>query len=467
MVLIENVSFKYSGSDKYSLQNINLKLDKGDCLLLTGPSGCGKSTITKLINGLIPSYFEGELTGKVFIEGTDVSEIPMYELSKKVASVFQNPKTQFFNIDAEDEIVFSLENQGVSNEIIWKRLEEAKEKLGLEKLIGKRLFEMSGGEKQIIAFASAYVSDAKIVVLDEPSANLDLDHIRIIKDIMKKLMEQGKVIVIAEHRLAYLKEMVTKVCYLRDGKILHYYTGKEFYDMPDTERRKLGLRELTSTALNNLVLTEKISKVPELLTKAEEGVCIKNLRLKYDAWNGKEINLSFQYGEVVGVVGHNGFGKTTFIRTLCGLLKEKSGDICVDGKKLTRSKRRKLYGMVMQDVNYQLFSRSVMEECRLGNGEVSKGKICELLENLALADKVRVHPISLSGGEKQRLSIAVMLIGGKKILLLDEPTSGLDYENMMRISSILKDVAKQGVLCIVVTHDVEFINQVCSRVIGV
>lgn len=467
MVLIENVSFKYSGSDKYSLQNINLKLEKGDCLLLTGPSGCGKSTVTKLINGLIPSYYQGELTGRVLIEGTNVSKIPMYELSKKVASVFQNPKTQFFNIDAEDEIAFSLENQGVSNEIIWKRLEEAKKTLGLEKMMGKRLFEMSGGEKQIIAFASAYVSDARIVVLDEPSANLDLDHIRIVKDIMKKLMEQGKVIIIAEHRLAYLRELVTKVCYMQDGKILNHYTGNEFYHMSDADRKSMGLRELTPTGLDNLVLSKKISKESDYPTATEDGVCIKNLRLKYNAWDGEEINLSFKYGEVVGVVGYNGFGKTTFIRTLCGLLKEKSGDICVDGKKLTRSGRRKRYGMVMQDVNYQLFSRSVMEECTLGNGEVSQEKICELLESLALEDKVKVHPISLSGGEKQRLSIAVMLIGGKKILLLDEPTSGLDYENMMRISSILKDVAKQGALCIVVTHDVEFINQACTRVIGV
>lgn len=458
MILMKNVSFKYEGSENYSLKDINLTLEKGECLLVTGPSGGGKSTLTKLINGLIPAYFEGELKGEIYIDGINISDIPMYELSGKVASVFQNPKTQFFNIDAEDEMAFALENQGVDEKIITERLERAADELGIKKLMTKNIFEMSGGEKQIIAFAGAYVSDAEVIVLDEPSANLDREHMEIIRDIMKKLMNQNKMIIIAEHRLAYLRNVATRACYMKNGQILETFTAEEFYGMSENKRCEMGLRELSAVTANDNFEAEG---------KEKTDISVKNMKLKYQAFNGKELNLSFNYGEVIGIVGHNGLGKSTFIRTLCGIIREKKGEICISGRRGSCNKRKKKCGMVMQDVNYQLFSDSVVLECKLGNGQVSDKEIYDILEELSLLDKKDVHPMSLSGGEKQRLAIATMLAGGKKIMMLDEPTSGLDYENMMRISRLLKKVAEKGTLCLVVTHDTEFIREACSRIIAI
>lgn len=207
-IKLENVSYLYDSEIPGGVQEINFEVQPGECILLCGKSGCGKTTVTKLVNGLIPNFEEGQKQGIVFLNGNNVEELTMYQVSNIVASVFQNPKSQFFNIDPESEIVFTLENQGTSLEEVENRLKKTIAALELKPLMDKSMFEMSGGEKQRIAFACAYATNPDIIVLDEPTANLDIEATTQVANIIGKLKSLGKTILIAEHRLNWLKPLV-------------------------------------------------------------------------------------------------------------------------------------------------------------------------------------------------------------------------------------------------------------------
>lgn len=466
MIDLKNLSFLYGDGEEETartqesgIAEIELAVAPGTCVLLCGGSGCGKTTLTKAVNGLIPHFEGGRLTGKAVVDGQDTQTAPMYQLAKSVASVFQNPKSQFFNTDAESEITFSLENQGVPVAEIDRRLAAAVKALGLEPLLKKSLFQMSGGEKQIVAFAGAYISGAKVAVLDEPSANLDPGATQKIRAIIEKMKTAGQTILIAEHRISYLQGVVDTVCYMEQGKITRRCTAVAFYSMPDKERVALGLRQLQemrtiqiqAADLPNAPRTKNVFEVRELALAYGKSIVAEHL------------SFTLRAGDIVGITGQNGAGKSTLSRVLCGLHRQKSGEILLNGKTLGIRKRRCVCGIVMQDVNYQLFSDSVRGECLLGNAGAAGEKIDRILTELGLAGLAGAHPQSLSGGQKQRLAIAAALASDKKVLILDEPTSGLDYKNMMVVSRLLARLARQGILCIVITHDAEFLASACNR----
>lgn len=462
MIDLKAVSFQYETEAgqkaEKGIRDINLQINSGECALFCGPSGCGKTTILKTVNGLIPQFTPGNLSGCVLIDGVDITVIPLYELSKQVVSVFQNPKSQFFNTDVESEIVYGLENQGLSVEEIDERLERTVKELHLEPLRHKSMFELSGGEKQRIAFASAFISDAPVVVLDEPSANLDAGATADIRGILEKVKEQGKTILVAEHRIAYLKGLVDTVYYIEDGRICERYTAEKFYAISDEKRKAMGLRCLTEAKVS----LPRISGAD--ISSKDVVLEVKGLTLSYKDRIIQE-NLCFEAsaGEIVGIVGNNGAGKTTFLHSISGLGTVKRGIIRMNGKKKSRHQMRKLCGMVMQDVNYQLFSDCVESECMLGNPGITREQVMGILKEMGLLNCLGMHPQSLSGGQKQRLAIAVAYAARKQILLLDEPTSGLDYHSMLAVGKVLKRLAEKGVLILVVTHDREFLETICDR----
>ena len=239
---MKQVSFQYENGQKESIKDVNLTIHKGECVLLCGKSGCGKTTITKLINGLIPYCETGEKTGEVLVLGKPVEEQPLYELSKVVSSVFQNPKSQFFNVEPESELAFALENENMPGEQITQRIAQVVQELGIESLMHKNLFQMSGGEKQMIAIGSAYAADPEIIVLDEPSANLDIETIHVLTGILEKIKAAGKTIVIAEHRLSYLEPILDTVYYLEEGRILDRFSKEAFFQIDAVRRKDMGLR---------------------------------------------------------------------------------------------------------------------------------------------------------------------------------------------------------------------------------
>ena len=245
IIEIENVSFRYKGSDEGLLDSFSLSVKKGEVLLLCGESGSGKTTVIRLINGLIPHYYQGELEGNVRVAERDIKETELYELAGTVGTVFQNPRSQFFSVDTDGEIVFGPENIGLATDEIIRRKQETVKELDIEKLLGKSLFELSGGEKQKIACASVSALLPDIILLDEPSANLDRTATEYLRETIIKWKKQGKTIIISEHRLWYLRDIVDRVIHMENGRIKNEWTGKDFSGLSSESIQKLRLRPLT------------------------------------------------------------------------------------------------------------------------------------------------------------------------------------------------------------------------------
>ena len=458
MIKFENVNVTMQG--KRILSDINLEIQDGEFVLICGESGCGKTTLTKLINGLIPHFVKDvSVDGTITVCGKNVAEMPMYEIAEFVGSVFQNPRTQFFHTNSNAEMAFGLENRGVEPEYIRERIENTVKELDIEKLADRDVFSMSGGEKQLLAFASVYAMNPQIYVLDEPSANLDIAAMEKLSERMKVIKEKGHTVVVAEHRLAWIQKFAYRIIYMKEGRIEQEFTSDEFKALSDLKRKQMGLRS---------IVPEQI-QIPEITGNSEDAVLqICNLSCKRKKQMiFQNISLSARAGDIIGITGKNGAGKSTFCNCLCGLLKPKGGEILYQGKKLSEKARTKLFGMVMQEVNHQLFSDSVKNECLLANEEASEQEIRELLEKFDLEEYAEYHPMILSGGQRQRLAICQAVMGEKKLLIFDEPTSGLDFRHMCQVEKLMKQLSEEKYIIIVVTHDYEFLNRACKRYIRI
>ena len=453
MIKFENVNVSLQG--KNILSDINLEIKDGEFVLICGDSGCGKTTMTKLVNGLIPHFVKDvKLEGRVIVSGKNVAQTQMYEVAELVGSVFQNPKTQFFHTNSSAEMAFGLENRGASPEYIQKRVEDTITELDIENLADRNVFSMSGGEKQLLAFASVYAMDPEVYVLDEPSANLDATGIDKLCKRLEVIKNNGHTVVVAEHRLAYLQKFVDRVIYIKEGHIEQEFTPLEFRQLPDAERELMGLRSISREQI----------RIPELAnTQRDADLMIRNLSCKRKKQLiFHNVSLSANEGDIIGILGKNGVGKSTLCNCLCGLLSPKSGEIIYKGKKLSGKARTKLFGMVMQEVNHQLFSDSVKNECLLAKEDATDAEIMSLLESFDLAEYADNHPMSLSGGQRQSLAICQAVMGGKKLLIFDEPTSGLDFRHMCQVEKLMKKLAEENYIILIVTHDYEFLNRTCD-----
>ena len=441
---------------RIALVNIRLSIPDGQTVVLCGESGYGKTTITRLINGLIPHYFDGELSGSVMIDGSNVSTEPLYHTAKLVGSVFQNPRSQFFNVDTTSELSFGCENLGMPKAEILQRFRKTVSALKIESLLDRSIFDLSGGEKQKIACGGAFMMDPQIFVLDEPSSNLDSDSVLDLRATVAYLKSIGKTVILSEHRLYYLRGIADRYIYMKNGRILGDYTAKQFEEIPETERHKMGLRT------NNLaVLTAKgepkKSAISAKLDKFRFAYQNKPETLHIDS-------AYIPYGGIIGIIGHNGAGKSTFSRCFCGLEK-RAGTVTVDGTVYRPKERLNQCYMVMQDVGHQLFCESVLDEVLISMAEEDEAMAKEILDRLDLAALADRHPASLSGGQKQRLAIASAIAAERPIVFLDEPTSGLDYRHMKEVAELLKSLQKSGKTVYVITHDPELICECCTDIV--
>lgn len=453
MIQLENVNFTYNNSDKGALKDVSITIGSGECVLLCGESGCGKTTITRMLNGLIPHFYEGEMQGKVTVCGMDVQKEEIYNISQKVGSVFQNPRSQFFCMDTTSEIAFGCENLGLPEKEIRERMNVVADQLEMDLLLDRDIFQLSGGEKQRVACASVSAMMPEVFVLDEPTSNLDIKSIEKLKQILSFWKDQGKTIVIAEHRLNWLQEVCDRVIYLKDGKVEWNLAIKEFMQFSSAQRKEFGLRTMENVA-------EKFEKEEISIKKGIE--CI-DYQFSYDQELVFDIdNFTIPQNEIVAITGLNGAGKTTFVRCLCGLEKKFKGTTVLDGKKYKNKEMLKQCYMVMQDVNHQLFCETVEDEISLGVEDRPEEDKNDVMEQLGVSAFRQRHPMSLSGGQKQRVAIVSAILAEKEILIFDEPTSGLDYRHMIQTAECFKQLKSMGKSVLIISHDWELINKCCT-----
>jgi len=484
-ISLKNVSFSYTDSlDNAVIKDLNLEIRSGECVILAGESGCGKTTISKLINGLIPHYNSGCMAGDVLLGDKNTADMTLAEISRCVGSVFQNPRSQFFNIDTDSEIAFGCENMGVPREEILQRIDDVVKEFRMEHLIGRNIFHLSGGEKQKIACASVAAAGPEIFVLDEPSANLDLKSVADLTEIVGRWKKAGKTVVVVEHRIHYLREIADRICYVKDGRIAHEWTPAELEAKGAEYAASLGLRcvnleqlsDGVAGAPSSVILSdaqaESIYETSQLVDVVELGSVEQDLSKRpttellvfkdlYFAYNRKfpVLNipmLTLPRGQITAVIGHNGAGKSTLAQVLCGL--------CGTWRQKRKARKYGAY-LIMQDVNHQLFTESVLEEVLLGMRPQNEKTALEILAGLNLEQYAYEHPMALSGGQKQRVAIGSGVSSGRDIVVFDEPTSGLDYRQMLAVSATLQKLASSGKTLLVITHDPEFILNCCSNVI--
>ncbi len=486
IVEIKHVHYQYKGSKEGLLEDVSLTIPQGQTLLLCGASGSGKTTLIRLMNGLIPHYYPGELAGEVRVAGHDIAKTPLYELAGIVGTVFQNPRSQFFSVDTDGEIVFGPENIGLSPDEIRRRAEAVTQEMGIEKLLGRSLFELSGGEKQKIACASVSALLPELILLDEPSSNLDWGAIEELRGAIQKWKSQGKTIVISEHRLWYLKDLVDRVLYMEKGNIAGCWQGEEFFDLPEERIRELKLRpvRIEKHYMAKFGEIDKSENIHEVVDMGADAITLRDFyfthqrrpyilrKKRLTEADGDILDLNIPYleiprGAVVGVIGHNGAGKSTFLRCVCGLERDCHGSITVDDTIYRGNKRIGLSYMVMQDVNHQLFTDSVKAEVLLSMEREDSTCCSEILDSLGLLECQEKHPMALSGGQKQRVAIASAIAAEAKLLLFDEPTSGLDYSHMVKVGELLRVLADEGRTVIVSTHDPELIELCCDYVLAI
>ncbi|WP_428768977.1 ABC transporter ATP-binding protein [Treponema sp. HNW] len=486
---IQNLFFTYasasvSGGELHALDGISLNVRKGECILFTGISGCGKTSLLRAINGLIPNYYEGKLSGKIGILNEDSAGKPIYDISKKVATVFQNPKSQFFNLDTTSEILFFLENTGTPFEKMQERLRFVSAFLDIERLLDRNIFNLSGGEKQMIAIASALASDTDIIVFDEPTSNLDLYYIEKIAGLLRLLKDAGKTLIISEHRLYFLKDIIDRAFLIKNGKIAQVFSRTEFINLGEKECKELLLRPLSTEFFvpekADKTKTENLSAGTENQGSSEvsageplflgiEHLSYRFPKSKADFLDIRNVRLDF--GKIIALTGKNGQGKSTFAQCLAGLLKPKRDCVFYGGNKIRAKKRLELSYLVMQDVGYQLFTESAADEIELGKNKERSSESSntltadEILQKMNLREVKERHPLSLSGGQKQRISIGAAVGSGANIIIMDEPTSGMDYFHMKETARLINSIRSPEILILIISHDFEFLSLVADEVI--
>lgn len=460
MILLRNISYE-TKSGKRILSDINLNIRQGEFVVVTGKSGSGKSTLGSVINGLLSHYHDGTLTGEAYINGKNIRDLGLSQIGTMVASVFQDPRSQFFMVDSFNEVAFGCGNMRLSRDEVIRRTERSLKAVGIEHLNGKSLFKLSSGEKQKVAIASCYAMAPDIYLFDEPTANLDIQSIWDLKGILAGLKEEGKTIVVLEHRLFYLPELMDRMIVLHDGKIEGEYSKEDFVNV---RRNNPDIRNMY---LDNLDVVNKSKPVlGDAPIFEARGLSCSHSGNNEDCIL-KDISITAYGKEIVGIVGENGVGKTTFAKLCAGLLKEKSGSIWMQGRKYDCKKRLGRIYFVMQDSDFQLFSDSVEAELDIGKAKerLADAKKAALLSSLEILDLKERHPMTLSRGQKQRLTVATASCADSNVIFFDEPTSGLDKNSMELVSKSILSVAAANKVVFVISHDYEFLLSVCNRIV--
>ncbi|MCT4621782.1 MAG: ATP-binding cassette domain-containing protein [Marinisporobacter sp.] len=464
---IEDVTYYYPRKEEPALKDIHLSIKEGEFLLLLGKSGCGKSTLGRVFNRIVPEFYGGKIKGNI---KSDV----------EVGMVFQDPEKQLVMDQVEREIAFGLENIGKDYETMRKKVMEILSFLNIWELKDKKTYELSGGQKQKVAIGATIAMGYKFLVLDEPTSQLDPVTAEEILHILKRLNEElGYTIVLIEQRIDRCFHLADRVVFMEDGQIVFdgepedftafsYRKEKNFSPTVANYFARLGEKSIPLTVKEGRKKLRKdfafkkpmlFQGIKEETHKNKEIISMKKLCFTYENEKKalKGVNLSIFKGEIFGIMGENGGGKSTLLKNISGLVKPTKGKLLVKGE----------VGYLSQNPNDYLFNDTVYEEIKYtldqkGINDLSRiEKVCKELDILKYKDK---NPRDLSGGEKQRVALASILVMEPEILILDEPTRGLDRNLKERLGRIIKELQRNGKTVILVTHDVEFVGKYCDRV---
>ena len=489
MIRFENVTYTYPFCKKTAVRGINLEVRPGEVVLVTGRSGCGKSTLMRLANGLCPGWFKGQLEGRILVDGRNSLDIPLKDMSRICGTLFQDPEQQFFALGVEDEMAFVHEWRGLPAEETREKVHSFARSFGIAHILGQSIHELSEGQKQKVGLASIMSQAPKVLVLDEPTANLDPESTVELAHRLRMLKESGIAILVVDHRLYWLEGVADRVLVMKDGEVVAMGNFGLLKD--EGLRRSCGLRDWH---VDDTRASLPDSASPAKADPAEHrGFRMDEVTFAYKGQSPIFENASaFLAPGVTALIGNNGAGKTTLARLMTGLNKAQCGRFFLDGTEIFASDLLRRVGIVLQNADHQLHMKTVTQELEVclelaerlekqgaakndarGKSDAAEQKcpavrhradqVRDLLELFGLEGLAERHPQSLSGGEKQRLVIACAFAKRPRVLILDEPTSGLDGENMRRIAHALHLLAEQGACVLVITHDLELMKLSCTR----
>ncbi|OAD63979.1 heme ABC transporter ATP-binding protein [Pediococcus parvulus] len=503
IISFQDVSFQYQSQSEPTLHHLSFDIYPGEKVLIAGASGSGKTTISRLMNGLIPSAYPGELSGKIFINGESVTDQTIFDLSLRVGTVLQDPDTQFVGLTVAEDIAFALENDAEDQSVLKQKAKDWAKQLKIPAILNNHPQEISGGQKQRVSMAGVLVDEGKILLFDEPLASLDpiagRESIELIDDMQKN---GATTTVIIEHRIEdVLYRPVDRIILIDQGKLVAN-------DTPNTILKsgilaKLGLREplylsalkyagidLTQVAdvdsVGKVALSASTISALQAWVKPQQArvqtmdvkpmLQANNISFSYDSKQVlNKLNLNINAGEMVSLVGRNGVGKTTLSNIITGFLHQSSGDLVLNGHSINEAsikERADHIGYVLQDPNMMISKNTVSEEVALGltlravaPDEIER-RVAETLKVCGLFE-FRHWPISaLSFGQKKRVTIAAILVLNPELLILDEPTAGQDWQHYTEMMTFICDLNRKiGISVIFITHDMHLMMEYTDRVV--
>ncbi len=458
MVKVSKLTVRYAGVDAPALRDVDIEVRPGERVLVTGPSGCGKSTLALCLAGFIPHAVHADTAGSVVVAGADVGRASVYDLARVVGLVQQDPEAQFCTMTVEDEVAFGPENLACERAEIARRVDEALRAAGCAHLRGRRLSELSGGEKQRVALAAVLAMGPRLLILDEPSAHLDPRGTGELVRLLHRMSSDARAaLIILEHRPARFLRVADRLVQLEDGAVV--------FDGPARDSPRAA-----ADALDGLP--------PRRRWSDRVGRPLLEVRGLTQAYLGRavlrDVSLAVGRGEIVGLMGDNGSGKTTLLLSVMGILRPASGEVFIEGEDVTDlpvSARARRIGMVLQNPNHQLFSDRVWREVVIG--PMTRGAAeaaCrpaadELLRRFGLEAFSEVHPLSLSFGQKRRLNLASVMATDPSVLLLDEPLVGQDAARAADLLGLLGEMACAGKGVLIVGHDPDVMAAFCDRLV--